>query len=72
MIYDMNIIELTLFIVNIMTSQFLLMNYFDYNTCYPLLSRYLMGGVSRPSMSACLIESKKDRTYADIDGHRRT
>ena len=30
------------------------------------------GGVSRPSMSACLIESKKDRTGQDIGGHRRT
>ena len=30
------------------------------------------GGVSRPSMSACLIESKKDRTGQDICGHRRT
>ena len=33
----MNIIELTLFIINIMTSPFLLLNYFEYYTCNPLL-----------------------------------
>ena len=30
------------------------------------------GGVSGPSMSACLIESKKDWTGQDRTGHRRT